>query len=203
MPFLPNITFHAGVRVEEREGTEQSIGMSKCTACHVTGSSRQVDEKTEEFSAGATGRFGLLTLDYGFKTSDFEERAAAPTRVYDPALSPSPATAYTPGNGTFDNRLLYDYEDAALEYDKTPDSEKTSHVAKARYDLSRDTALIGSFVNSTVESKKTDEPGIWTLGDKTLTSEYDGYGLRIATKLSETIRLNLRGKIEKSKPTIR
>jgi hypothetical protein len=196
LPFLPNITFHAGVRVEERDGTEQSIGMSKCTACHVTGSSRKVDEKTEEFAAGATGRFGLLTLDYGFKTSEFRERAPAPTRVYDPALSPSPATTYTPGNAVFDNRLLYDYEDGALVYDQTPDSEKQSHVVKARLDFSRDATLIGSFVDSTVESKKTDEPGIWTLGDKTLTSNYDGYGIRLTTKLSDTVRLNLRGKLE-------
>ncbi|HAD05188.1 MAG: hypothetical protein A2091_06725 [Desulfuromonadales bacterium GWD2_61_12] len=203
LPFLPNITFHAGLRNERREGTEQSIGMSKCTACHVTGGSRNVDENTDEFNAGATGRFGLFTVDYAFKNSEFRENAATPTRVYDPALSPGAAyTAYDPATNTlaqrpFDSRLLYDYSDGALTYDQTPDSEKTSHLLKARVDLPLQTALIGSFVNTRVESKKTDEPGIWTLGDKTLTSDYDGYGFRLASRPLDSVRVNLRGKLEK------
>ena len=64
LPFLPNVTFHAGYRVEQREGMEQSIGMSKCTTCHVTGSGREVDEETKDLTLGATGKFGLLTVDY-------------------------------------------------------------------------------------------------------------------------------------------
>jgi hypothetical protein len=203
LPFLPNVTFHAGVRNEKREGTEQSIGMSKCTSCHVTGGSRNVDENTDEFNAGASGRFGLLTVDYNYKNSEFRENAATPTRVYDPALSPGAAyTAYVEGTNQlstrpFDSRLLYDYSDGALTYDQTPDSKKTGHVLKARVDLPQDTALIGSFVNTRVESKKTDEPGIWTLGDKTLTSDYDGYGFRLAARPLNTVRVNLRGKLEK------
>lgn len=203
LPFLPNVTFHAGVRNEKREGTEQSIAMSKCTSCHVTGGSRNVDENTDEFNAGASGRFGLLTVDYAYKNSEFKENAATPTRVYDPALSPGAAyTAYNPATNTltqraFDSRMLYDYSDGALTYDQTPDSEKTSHVLKARVDLPLQTALIGSFVNTRVESKKTDEPGIWTLGDKTLTSDYDGYGFRLASRPWDSVRLNLRGKLEK------
>lgn len=196
LPFLPNVTFHAGLRSEQREGIEQSIGMSKCTACHVTGGSRKVDEQTDEFTAGATGRFGLLTVDYTYKNSEFEEQAAAPTRVYDPALAPSPATPYTATNAVFDNRLGYDYEDGALPYDKTPDSEKTSHVVKARIDLAKNTALLGSYVNAQVESSKTDEPTIWTLGDKTLTSDYAGYGFRFASRPVDSLRINLHGKLE-------
>lgn len=197
LPFLPQVTFHAGYRLEEREGTEQSIGMSKCTACHVTGGSREVNEQTEDLSAGATGRFGLLTVDYGYKTSEFREKGADPTRRYDPALSPSPSTTYTPTNGTFDNRLLYDYEDGQMRYDVTPDSEKASHLLKARVDLPRATSLVGTLVRSESESHKSDEAGVFTLGDQTLTSNYDGYGLRLATKLTDALRLNLRGKVEK------
>ncbi len=37
VPQLPNVTFHAGVRVETREGLQQAITMSKCTNCHVHG----------------------------------------------------------------------------------------------------------------------------------------------------------------------
>lgn len=198
IPLLPNVTFHAGVRNETRQGIEQSIGMSKCTSCHVTGGSRGVNEETDEFSAGATGRFGLLTVDYNYKNSEFKEKAAAPTRVYDPALAPSPSTTYTAANGTFDNRLLYDYEDNALAYDQTPDSKRKSHVLKARIDLAGETALIGSFVNSTAESRKEGEAGIWDIQDKELKSTYDSYGFRLASKVTDSIKLLFHGKIEKA-----
>ena len=196
LPFLPNVTFHAGVRNERREGTEQSIGMSKCTACHVTGGSREVAEQTDEFNVGATGRFGLLTVDYNYKNSEFRENAAAPTRVYDPALAPSPATPYTPGNAVFDNRLLYDYEDGALVYDQTPDSKKQSHVLKARMDFANDTSLIGSFVNSDTKSRKQGEAGIWNIADQELKSTYDGYGFRLASKVTDSVKVLLHGKLE-------
>jgi hypothetical protein len=196
LPFLPNVTFHAGLRNEKREGTEQSIGMSKCTACHVTGGSREVDENTSEFTAGATGRFGLLTVDYNYKNSEFREKAAAPTRVYDPALAPSPATPYTEVNGVFDNRLLYDYEDGSMVYDQTPDSKKQSHVLKARMDFANDTSLIGSFVNSATKSRKQGEAGIWDIADQELKSTYDGYGFRFASKVTDTIKVRLHGKLE-------
>lgn len=196
IPFLPNVTFHAGVRNERREGTEQSIGMSKCTACHVTGGSREVDEQTDEFNAGATGRFGLLTVDYNYKNSEFREKAAAPTRVYDPALAPSPATPYTPGNAVFDNRLLYDYEDGSLVYDQTPDSKKQSHVLKARMDFANNTSLVGSFVNSDTKSRKQGEAGIWNIADQELKSTYDGYGFRFASKITDSVKVLLHGKLE-------
>lgn len=203
LPFLPNVTFHAGLRNEKREGTEQSIGMSKCTACHVTGSSREVDENTSEFTAGATGRFGLLTVDYNYKNSEFRENAAAPTRVYDPALSPSPSTTYNAVNGTFDNRLLYDYENGAMVYDQTPDSKKQSHVLKARMDFAKDTSLIGSFVNSETKSRKQGEvdptdpvKNIWDIADKELKSTYDGYGFRVTSKVTDSIKVLLHGKLE-------
>jgi hypothetical protein len=196
LPFLPNIVFHAGYRLEEREGTEQSIGMSKCTACHVTGGSREVNEQTDEFRAGATGRFGLLSFDYAYKGSEFREKAAAPTRVYDPALAPAPSTLYTAGNAVFDNRLLYDYEDGALVYDQTPDSEKQSHVLKARVDLAKNTTFTGSFVNSESKSRKQGETGIWGLADAELESTYDGYGFRLSSKVTDWFKVLVHGKHE-------
>ena len=104
----PNLTFHTGYREQRREGIEQSIGMSKCTACHITGGSRNVDEKTKDLSAGVTGKFGGLTVDYTFLDREFREQADVPMRWYDPALSPT--AAYTTAFGTFDNRILYDYD---------------------------------------------------------------------------------------------
>lgn len=202
-PQLPNVTFHAGYRMEEREGTEQSIGMSKCTACHITGQSRKVDEQTEDFTAGATGRFGLLTIDYSFLDRQFREKAAAPMRTFDPTNNPG--ANYAPSNTNFDNRITYDYESGSLPYDVVPDSDKQSHVLKARVDLPRNSIISASMVNSKVESKKTDEPdpntadpafGGFILPKKTIETTYDAYGLKATTKLTKKLTLNARMRYE-------
>lgn len=202
-PQLPNVTFHAGYRMEEREGTEQSIGMSKCTACHITGQGRKVDEQTEDFTAGATGRFGLLTIDYNFLDRQFREKAAAPMRTFDPTNNPG--ANYAPSNTNFDNRITYDYESGSLPYDVVPDSDKQSHILKARVDLPRNSVILASMVNSKVESKKADEPdpntadpafGGFILPKKTIETTYDAYGLKATTKLTKKLTLNARLRYE-------
>lgn len=200
LPQLPNLTFHAGYRLQKREGIEQSIGMSKCTACHVTGQGREVDEETKDLSAGVTGKFGRFTVDYTFLDREFREQADAPMRWYDPAVSP--AGAYALASAPFDNRLLYDYEQptagayAQRAYDTTPDSDKQSHVLKARYDFNRDTSLVGSWVNATVESDKVSEAGVFQLADDSLETDYDSYAFKFATRLLPQLKLALRGKLE-------
>ena len=192
---IPNVTLHVGQRLEKREGTDQSIGMSKCTSCHITGSSKKIDEETKDFTIGATGKFGIVTVGYEFLDRDFNNDANDPTRYYDPALSPNPKTPYTTTNGTFDNRLLYDYEDGALPYDTTPDSEKNSHTFKARVDLPKDTTMSGSYVYAKMESNKQDAVGL-TVNKKHLSTTYDGYGLRITAKPMDRLRVNMKLKVE-------
>lgn len=194
IPQLPNLTFHFNYRNEQREGVEQSIGMSKCTSCHITGGGKNIDENTRDISAGVTGRFGLLTLTYTFLNRQFRENAAAPTRLYDPALSPGQAYAV---NGPFDNRLLYDYENGPLRYDATPDSNKNSHVVKAKVDLPGEASVFASYVNTKVDSSKSDEPGIFTLDRQKLESTYDSFGGRVTTKVGKRLTFTLRGKTEK------
>ncbi|PLY01558.1 MAG: hypothetical protein C0622_07060, partial [Desulfuromonas sp.] len=46
LPQLPNVTFHAGLRVEEREGLEQAIGVGKCSGCHVSAEGKSINERT-------------------------------------------------------------------------------------------------------------------------------------------------------------
>jgi len=192
---IPNVTLHLGQRLEKREGTDQSIGMSKCTTCHITGDAKKIDEETKDFSIGATGKFGIVTVDYEYLDRDFNNDANDPTRYYDPALSPNPKTPYTPTNGTFDNRLLYDYENGALPYDTTPDSEKNSHTLKARVDLPHDTTMTGSYVNAKMESKKQDAVGL-TINKNRISTTYDGYGLRITAKPMDRLRVNMKVKVE-------
>ncbi|MDD2308227.1 MAG: GSU2204 family CXXCH-containing (seleno)protein [Desulfuromonadaceae bacterium] len=207
IPQLPNLTFHFKYRNEDRKGMEQSIGMSKCSSCHVTGQSRNVDENTRDITTGVTGRFGLLTLDYSFMNREFRENAATPTRYYDPALSPGAGVPATYNNNPtgyafFDNRLLYDYRDGLLRYDETPDSKKDSHIIKAKMDLPGSTSLMGSYVRSTVDSGKTGEPGNFSFNGNngvTLHTTYDAYGGKLTSTFGKNLTINLRGRAERLK----
>jgi len=201
IPQLPNLVFHFNYRNEERNGDKQSIGMSKCTSCHVTGQGKKINEKTEDITAGVTGKFGLLTMDYSFMNREFREKAAAPVRYYDPALSPGatvPGTYYTAAQG-FDNRMLYDFRSGLIRNDETPDSTKNSHIAKAKVDLPGDTSVMASYVKSTVDSKKTGESSFTFNGDNQvkLKTDYDAYGGKVTTRLGKNLSVTVRGRVEK------
>jgi len=183
LPALPNIVFHAGLRIETRQGMEQAIGLSKCAGCHVSAAGKEIDERTEEFTFGTTGKFGLFTVEYEYMTRDFEERADAPTRWYT-------NTSADAGGLIKDSTILYARSEE--EFGKTPDSEKDSHMLKARVDLPSSTTISASYVQADVESTKTDDPGVFELNDTTLDSEYTGFNGKVATAFGP-VRLSLRG----------
>jgi hypothetical protein len=180
LPSLPNITFHAGVRLETREGLEQAIGVTKCDNCHVSATGKDIDERTEEIGFGATGKFGPVTVDYDYLARTFSDGGATPVRFFEDAGNP---TAFN---------LLYEAGDYAFA--RTPDSEKDSHSLKARVDLPQNTSVTASYVKSDVESSKSDTQDEYLLlqGD-TLNTEYESFGGKVATKLGDNLRLSLRG----------
>lgn len=184
LPALPNVTFHAGVRLEEREGMEQAIAMSKCSACHVEANPKMIDERTEEFTVGATGKFGLLTVEYEYLSRDFEDGGELPTYQYWSA-------GKTRFGSTDPQQLLYLNEE--LEYNKTPDSEKDSHLLSARLDLPNHTVISGSYVNADIESTKEGEEGTYEfVGNDTLTSAFESFALKGATRIGG-LRLSMHG----------
>lgn len=188
LPQLPNIVFHAGMRIETRDGMEQSITLSKCNACHVEAEGKDIDERTEDLTFGVTGKFGALTIEYEFLNRKFEDDSSVEEYNY---LSSSVIR-----NGVPDSeQLLYTGNN---EYAGTPDSDKDSHLVKARYDITATTVLTGSFVQAEVESEKTasiDDGTTYTLVDSdTLESEYTGYTGKLATRIGP-VRLSARANI--------
>jgi len=171
LPVLPNIVFHAGLRIETRQGLEQAIGLSKCDGCHVSASGKNIDEKTEEYRFGATGKFGPLTVKYDYMTRNFDEDGATPSRFYD-----------VTSNGSANDQILYasDY----FEYNRTPDSEKDTHHLKARYDFSSYTTLSGSYTQSDVESNKSNPSSdiSYSLKNNKLKTEFESFGGKLATR---------------------
>lgn len=180
LPMLPNIVFHAGLRIETREGLEQAIGLSKCDGCHVSAGGKNIDERTNEFSFGATGKFGKLTVEYDYMNRTFDENGATPMRYYEDA-----------GNPSANDQLLY--EAGYFEYSRTPDSEKDSHLLKARYDFSSNTTLSASYTKADIESDKSDPASdiSYSLADDTLKTEFESFGGKLATRFGN-LRLSVR-----------
>ncbi|MCK4502822.1 MAG: MtrB/PioB family outer membrane beta-barrel protein [Desulfuromonadales bacterium] len=180
VPALPNVTFHAGLRIETRQGMEQAIGVQKCDSCHVSAKGKNIDERTEDFTFGATGKFGIVTVDYDYLNRTFAENSAAPVFSFEDA-----------GNGTAYNLL---YENGDFDFARTPDSEKDTHSLKARVDLPKSTSVTASYVNSEIESSKSETQGEYTLLDgDTLKTEYESFGANIATRFGKNISLSLHG----------
>lgn len=177
IPALPNIVFHAGMRIETRQGLEQAIGLQKCDSCHVSATGKTIDERTEDFTFGATGKFGFFTVDYEYMNRTFSEDGATPVRYYEDA---SNGNAY---------QLLY--ENGEYPFARTPDSEKDSHMLKVRADLPRNTSLSASYVKADIESSKTETQDEYQLTNDTLATEFESFGGKLATKFGN-LRLSLR-----------
>jgi len=182
LPTMPNVSFHTGWRSETRQGMEQAIGVTKCDNCHVTASGKDINERTEEITFGATGRFGKVTMEYDYLQRTFDERADAPSRYYEDANNP----------------LAYGmlYENGDYYYARTPDSKKDSHALKGRVDFTANTALSASYVQSDVESTKDfveERDGYVFDGGNTLSTELESFGAKLSHRFANGLRLSLRG----------
>lgn len=179
LPQLPNIIFHVGLRIEEREGLEQAIGLSKCSGCHISAEGKNIDERTEDFTFGVTGKFGPVTVEYEYLNRTFEENAGTPSRYY--SLN--------------DSRDQLLYKGAELEYNNTPESDKDTHSFKLRGDFANNTSITASYVKSDIESDKSDlvDPGYEILGDNKLKTEYESFGAKLSTVFGQNWRFSLRG----------
>ena len=183
VPSMPNITFHAGWRVEEREGKEQAIAISKCSACHVEANPKDINEKTEDLTLGVTGKFGMLTVDYEYLNRDFDGDTGPDYQYWN-----SGKWRYASQDP---DQMLYINEE--LEYNQTPDSEKDSHTVNARLDLPASSVITGTYVHADIESNKQDEPGTYEfVGSDTLSSTLELFALKGATRIGNW-RLSMHG----------
>ncbi len=188
LPMLPNVTFHAGMRIEEREGLKQAITTSKCNNCHVSADAKEIDERTEEFTLGAVGKFGLLTIEYEYLNRSFEEDGANPYEDYTGSNT-------VHANIVDDDHLLYGAGAEDLEYASTPDSDKDSHLIKARLDLPKNSSITATYVKAEIEANKDASVAThsYTLTDTDeLVSEFESFAIKGATRLGD-LRLSVRG----------
>jgi hypothetical protein len=180
VPAMPNVTLKTEFRQEKREGVAQETSMSHCSACHIEGNAKDIDETTEDIILGATGKFGMLTVDYEFMTRDFNDDSGALTNVY--LLGAKPQQDL-PTADFLSQRLLFDEGNGEVPFSQTPDSEKDSHTLKARYDMSNDTVISAGYITADIESNKQDDVGV-SLSRNTLETDYDSYNMRASTRFN-------------------
>jgi hypothetical protein len=123
--------------------------MSKCANCHVVGQTRQLDQVTQDFTAGISARVSRFHFEYGYLNRSFRERAPTPTTTYDLVMQPQTTAKI------FDNRIQYALADGPLPFSHVPDVRKESHTFRARVELPRDVALNLSYLQSTAENEET------------------------------------------------
>ncbi|MBW2521022.1 MAG: hypothetical protein JRD88_11790, partial [Deltaproteobacteria bacterium] len=185
IPDVPNVKLRAGFRKEQREGTEQAIGISHCSACHVEGGAKDIDESTTDITMGASGQFGLFSIDYEYLTRDFDVSDESLSREYLMARAPVINGGGGGNADAFQQRLLFEglTSDGPVDYDQTPESEKDSHTLKARVDLPKNTVVSATYISADVDSDKTNDVDNLYLSKDKLSTDYDSYSMRASSRL--------------------
>ena len=142
LPMLPGVSISFDHWYEERKGMDQARTMSKCSACHVVGKSKRIHEFTNEWSPSVNIQHGIFTLNYKFLYRAFNSSSDIPNNLYDEVKNPGQG----PGVDThpdFDARTQFDYSNGQMPYARTPDSERFSHILKAKATLPNQIMRLG------------------------------------------------------------
>ncbi|MCW5966767.1 MAG: hypothetical protein KIT83_22195 [Bryobacterales bacterium] len=149
---VPNATmirWRAGHRSMQKNGSMQARTLSKCSNCHVTGATKEIDQQMHELTGGVSLVLSHLTVDYDYTNRQFTERADAPMMQYTDSVHPASMLP------VFGNRVQYDQRDGRLPYNMVPDSRKTMHTLKGRVALPKDARLSAAYTRGNVTNRFT------------------------------------------------
>ena len=164
LPFFPNIIVHGGYHYTNKKGNRQVMTMSHCASCHIVSQAQMVNQTTQIYKGGVTFIHGPLTLDFTHKTKVFRRSDETMHNFYElshhpPAYDPQygGTAAPPPGGeeGTFGNRLNYQYE--SLPFARVPETDKNTETVKARLAIFKDAYLTGMYVYSKTTDKDRTE----------------------------------------------
>ncbi|MBI2455689.1 MAG: c-type cytochrome [candidate division NC10 bacterium] len=143
LPQLPLLQFFAQYRRNDEIGHQQATTITHCATCHVTSSTQDLRQKTDEYRGGFEARLGPVTLAYTGRYQEFNERATPPTAFYPPAVGVPPmAAALVPVVGQ-------------VPFAQVPDTHTLGHQVEVRADLSP-VSFYGSYYNSATENQEID-----------------------------------------------
>lgn len=194
-PSVPSLTYRAGYRSLQRKGSRQVLSTAHCTSCHTIGQGREVDQSTNDVTAGVHWTSGSIDLDYEVLGRKFAEKGTTPTARYDIALRPAPPGWVPDPSGQpvappadtvapFDDRVWF--QDASLPIDEIPEVSRERHKLKFRTGFEGGSALNLMAVVSNTENRST-----------TLAYDFEAYRASYLAKLGSASRINAYGAYEK------
>ncbi len=143
VPMIPGLSFTFEHWYEERKGLDQARTLSKCSACHVVGRSKRIHEFTNEWSPSFNIQYGIFTLNYKFLYRTFNNSSDIPHNLYDETRYPGEQAPSDMKAPSFDTRVQFDNTNGLLPYARTPDSERFSHILKAKATLPNQVMKLG------------------------------------------------------------
>jgi opacity protein-like surface antigen len=173
IPNMENLKLNFKGRVEKRDGYEQITPMvGKCTACHVRGLTKPIDEETRDYVAGFSYTTGPLFFSYNYMHRSFNVYKNTVTTNFDKVSAANPYYGTDHGE-IFRPRLNYDsFNGENMEVSKTPESKKNMNTLKLKLDLPYYTTFAAVYTDSSIENKDTD-----------LDIDQNVFGTRLTTNL--------------------
>ena len=196
IPALPGVTIGVHQRTEWRKGNEQVMAMTKCSSCHIVAHDKQVDEKTNDIEPFIEAKLGQLTMKYSFLYREFNENAPDTVHYYDQAFNPISGK----GAGTMSGGL--NYQDSVLSIDRTPDSRKTMHSVKAKYDFSGRSSLYVGYVNAQMSNRSSEnipvgtQNGMPLYGRDELETDYNAGMISWSANIMKGLAVFLKGRYQ-------
>jgi hypothetical protein len=153
---LSYLKAHAAFRAETRNGTAQAVSYNMCQTCHISSRPRSVDQRTLDYSVGATLKKGRSAVDYTFSYRDFRDSAPPPVNVFEgPNTNPDPVLFRTwpaaPGSYAAKRTI----NDVSLPYGLVPSIGRLAHQVNAVLVLPDNTRLTVDAGYSAQENKST------------------------------------------------
>jgi len=188
IPMLPGVKIGMHYRYENREGHQQAMGMSKCGSCHVVAHDKDIDETTQDYKPFVEVNLGQLSMEYSFLYRTFDNHSDHLYHLYDPAIHPSLG---------YDKDLYglvnYDYRDGPLELSRNPETTKTVHHVKGKYDISKNQSVSFGYIHSFSENQDADEYGIQ---GHELDTTYDAGMLSWTANLTRDLLVSMNGRYQ-------
>jgi hypothetical protein len=122
-----NLKFFVHYRDQGRKGNHQTLVVGHCDTCHIVGYTQQMDQTTEDLTAGASWTAGRWTLKASHLDRSFENDAPTLYHTYDDARHPANRQYL------FNDRIQYDLTDGPVPVAVTPESEKTEDRIELGY----------------------------------------------------------------------
>ena len=197
LPMLPNVKAGMHYRYENREGHQQAMGMSKCGSCHVVAHDKDIDETTQDFKPFVEVNLGQLSMEYSFLYRTFDNHSNHLNHQYDPAVHPFLGT-WDPITHDSYGGVNYDYRDGPLELSRTPETTKTVHHVKGKYDISKNQNVSFGYIHSFAENQSVSDYGMSADGGSShdLDTTYDAGMLNWTANLTRDLLVSLNGRYQ-------